>query len=343
MLDTPGKDSTRQLAAGASFSVVCTDEKWAMHQHGPLDEMALRSHAQTDVLLLEGFKKSNHPKVICVHPEKEVPDELGWNNPSPHRAPIWAYLTPDQSQATEINQNLRQPLAFQRDNVESISDHLLTQMKQYYQQLFPLNGAVMIGGKSTRMGEDKAWLDYGKGPHAVHLFDLLTQTTTIEKVFYSGTPLSAPPQSIASETILRDRFLDFGPLGGILTLFEIDPNTAWLVIACDLVDLQNETIAYLIQNRNPLKVGTVFFNKKKRFEPLMAIYEPHMGLQLKRSLLDGKYSFQQIFQQLSIHQLRIPANLEAHLHNVNSMAERQSTLRLLNAGKKDHSGVNQNV
>jgi molybdopterin-guanine dinucleotide biosynthesis protein len=55
--------------ASASFSVVCTDEKWAMHQHGPLDEMALRSHAQTDVLLLEGFKKSNHPKVICVHPE----------------------------------------------------------------------------------------------------------------------------------------------------------------------------------------------------------------------------------------------------------------------------------
>ena len=327
-LDAPGKDSTRQLAAGASFSVVFTDKKWAMHQHGPPDWRAISSQPITDILLLEGFKKSVHPKVICLHPEKDVPQELAWKNPSADRPPIWAYLTPEECQAEAINQTLGRPLAFQRDAIEPITEHLLAQMKQHYQHIFPLKSAVMIGGKSTRMGEDKAWLDYGKGPHAIHLFEMLTQMNAIEKVFFSGKPFSTPPQSIVPETILSDRFLNFGPLGGILTLFECDPKAAWLVIACDLVELQIETIVYLIQNRNPLKSATVFVNKKKRFEPLVAIYEPHIGLQLKRALLEGRYSFQQIFPQLSIHQLRIPSNLEAQLHNVNSMEERQRTLRI---------------
>ena len=39
--------------------------------------------------------------------------------------------------------------------------------------------------------------------------------------------------------------------------------------------LQEETLEYLIQNRNPHKAATVFFNPKNEFlEPLCAIYEP---------------------------------------------------------------------
>ena len=337
-LDVPGKDSSRQLDAGASFSVVLTDEKWAMHQHGPLDTTTLGSHPQTDILLLEGFKKSVHPKVVCVHPEKSVPHELAWDNPGADRTLVWAYLTPDERLSKEINSTLGQSLAFRRDAVQPITEHLLTRMKEHYLQKFPLKGAVMMGGQSTRMGKDKAWLDYGKGPHAIYLFDLLSGASAIKEVVYSGKPLSPPPRSIAPETILCDRFLNFGPLGGILTLFENDPNAAWLILACDLVDLQPETIQYLIQNRNPLKSATVFVNHKNRYEPLVSIYEPHIGLQLKRALLGCEQSFQKIFPKMSIQKLQVPSNLETQFHNINSMEERQRTLQLQNAEKRFSGG-----
>ena len=333
-LDAPGKDSSRQLDAGASYSVVFTDEKWAMHQYGPLDMTALSSHPQTDVLILEGFKRSVHPKVICVHPEKLVSHDLAWENPDADRTLVWAYLTPDECLTKEINSKLGQSLAFQRDAIQPITEHLLTKMKQHYRQIFPLKGAVMIGGKSTRMGEDKAWLDYGKGPHAIYLFEMLTKASAIKEVFYSGKPLSPPPPSIAPQTILCDRFLNFGPLGGILTLFEHDPKAAWLIVACDLVDLQPETIEYLVQNRNPLKSASVFVNDQNRYEPLVSIYEPHIGLQLKRALLDGKQSFQKIFPQISIQKLQVSSNLETQFHNVNSEEERERTLQLQNFEKK---------
>ena len=332
-LDVSGKDSFRQLAAGASFSVVFTEEKWAMHQPGPIDETLLCSQSQTDIILLEGFKKSVHPKVVCLHPEKDIPEILDWQQSDQIlTSTLWAYLTPEQTQADQINQMVGQPLAFQRDMIEHITNHLLDKLNRHSQKMFPLKGAIMIGGKSTRMGKDKAWLEYGRGPHACYLFDLLSQSSSIQEVVYSGSPLTPPPQAIPKDAILTDRFLEFGPLGGFLTLLETDPHCAWLVVACDLARLQKEAVEYLIQHRDPLKAATVFVNKQQRFEPLVAIYEPRMGLHLKRALLNREYSLQRLFPQLSIQQLLIPEFLEEQLSNVNTQEERKQTL-LLNTEK----------
>ncbi|MBF0278616.1 MAG: molybdopterin-guanine dinucleotide biosynthesis protein B [SAR324 cluster bacterium] len=335
-LDTPGKDSFRQLAAGAGFSMVFTDEEWAMHQPGPIDETWLCSQAYSDIILLEGFKKSVHPKVLCVHPEKGVPEDLDWTHFNPE-SNIWAYLTHDSGKAEQLNQKLGQEIAFQRDQIEAITNHVLEKLDQHCRNLFPLNAAVMIGGKSTRMGQDKAWLEYGRGPHASYLFDLLAQQPAIQEVFYSSSPFSSAAPEIPRELILSDQFLNFGPLGGFLTLFEKHPRSAWLVLACDLAMLQKETLDYLIQHRDPLKAGTIFVSEKQRFEPLAAIYEPRMGLHMKRALLNGEYSLQRIFPHLSLQQLSIPDFLRIQLSNVNTPHERRQTLDLLNKENQEPS------
>lgn len=332
-LDIPGKDSYRQLAAGASFSMVFTQEKWAMHQRGTPDEIWACSESRTDLVLLEGFKKSEHPKIVCVHPQETLPEELDWENGDAFSiAKVLAYLTVGATQAHEINETVGQTIAFQRDALDAITDHVLQKLDAHYHQVFALKGAVMIGGKSTRMGADKAWLEYGQGPHAHYLFEMLSQHPSLQAVIYSGTPLTEPPPGISETTIVKDRFLNFGPLGGILTLFETDPQAAWFVLACDLAQLRKETIDYLLAHRNPLKAATVFVNDQDRFEPLAAVYEPRMGLHLKRSLLYGVRSFQKIFPQVSIQRLPIPQFLQAQLSNVNTPQEREQTLRALETG-----------
>ena len=79
-LDQPGKDSWRHRQAGATEVLIASNARWAlMHElHGdepPLPELLMRLSA-VDLVLVEGFKASSHPK-IEVH------------RPSLGRPPLW--------------------------------------------------------------------------------------------------------------------------------------------------------------------------------------------------------------------------------------------------------------
>lgn len=67
-LDRPGKDSFRHRAAGAVEVVLASSSRWAlMHElrgapEAPLDEILSRL-APVDLVLVEGFKGADHPKI----------------------------------------------------------------------------------------------------------------------------------------------------------------------------------------------------------------------------------------------------------------------------------------
>ena len=62
--DRPGTDSYRHLRAGAVGAAVFDKEKYQVVSYMPVDEkMFMAMFPQADVILLEGFKDSNWPKV----------------------------------------------------------------------------------------------------------------------------------------------------------------------------------------------------------------------------------------------------------------------------------------
>ncbi|MEM8979433.1 MAG: molybdopterin-guanine dinucleotide biosynthesis protein B [Pseudomonadota bacterium] len=70
-VDQPGKDSFRHRAAGAQEVLLSSGQRWAlMHelrgvQEPSLDEL-LAKLSPVDLVLVEGFKSSDHPK-LCAH------------------------------------------------------------------------------------------------------------------------------------------------------------------------------------------------------------------------------------------------------------------------------------
>jgi molybdopterin-guanine dinucleotide biosynthesis protein B len=71
-LDQPGKDSWRHRQAGAREVMISSGARWAlMHElHGdepPLPEL-LRRLSPVDLVLVEGFKTSPHPKLEVYRP-----------------------------------------------------------------------------------------------------------------------------------------------------------------------------------------------------------------------------------------------------------------------------------
>ncbi len=154
------------------------------------------------------------------------------------------------------------------NDVENITNHL----ENLIQQTIPrVNGLVLIGGKSTRMGTDKSKLQYHNKPQSEYLFELLEDILGNNHTFFSVRD----KDQLQNKKIITDTFLNLGPFGGICSAFQSNPNIAWLSIATDLPKINKNLINKLLQHRNPSKIATTLKGKSKKFpEPLITIWEP---------------------------------------------------------------------
>ncbi|MCS6936887.1 MAG: molybdopterin-guanine dinucleotide biosynthesis protein B [Candidatus Bipolaricaulota bacterium] len=64
--DTPGKDSYKMKAAGAVTVALATPQRLMLVRDGPpkLEELLQRDFSELDVVLVEGFKESDLPKIL---------------------------------------------------------------------------------------------------------------------------------------------------------------------------------------------------------------------------------------------------------------------------------------
>jgi molybdenum cofactor guanylyltransferase len=139
-----------------------------------------------------------------------------------------------------------------------------------------LRGLVLAGGRSTRMGTDKAALIHPDGrPLARRTLDLLS--TVCSEVVVSLRHDQALPPMISEGgqiSIIRDpEGGSEGPLAGILSAMRSAPEADWLVLACDLPRLDAVTLRHLVASWLP---GEMFLSYRSEFdglpEPLCACY-----------------------------------------------------------------------
>ena len=148
-----------------------------------------------------------------------------------------------------------------------------------------LNGLVLAGGLSKRMGTDKGILQWHGKEQRYYMADLLKNVCN--DVFISCR--TEQQQEIdAKYKTLADTFIGSGPLGGILSALKAQPDKAWLVTACDLPLLDISTIKFLIQHRDSSAIATTFESPFDGLpEPLITIWEPGSYTILMTHLSDG--------------------------------------------------------
>ncbi len=137
---------------------------------------------------------------------------------------------------------------------------------------YPIYGLVLTGGKSKRMGRDKALLQFQHQPHALYLYELLQ--TYCQQVFLSARANQWQGTVLENFPTLCDQFPSVGPITGLLTAFTHFPKVNWLVVACDLGNLKSDTIQRLIDNFSEEAIATCYRNKAGFPEALCAIYTP---------------------------------------------------------------------
>lgn len=145
-------------------------------------------------------------------------------------------------------------------------------------------GVVLAGGKSSRLGRDKAWLPFFGRPLLCRVADVLARVTDGDVLVSGRDPavfgLDAP--------WLPDATPELGPAGGVLTVLA-EKGRSCLVVSCDLPFLDEATLDRLValwRRRGPDVLMTTYRIVETGYlESLVSIYEPE-GLPFMRTCLD---------------------------------------------------------
>ncbi|MEO8885995.1 MAG: NTP transferase domain-containing protein [Mucilaginibacter sp.] len=205
-------------------------------------------------------------------------------------------------------------------------ENIITFFEDKMQQAVPaLNGLVLAGGKSVRMGHDKGLVNWHGKQQRYYMADMLK--AHCKEVFISCRTEQKNEIDTAYNT-LADTFIDLGPYGAILSAFRENPDKALLVIACDLPLMDNETLAYLIANRDPSAIATAFKSGFDDFpEPLITIWEPKSYPVLLAWLAQGYSCPRKVLINSDIGLLQAP-NPDA-LTNVNTPEDLEKVKQVL--------------
>ena len=193
----------------------------------------------------------------------------------------------------------------------------------------PLFGLVLAGGASTRMQRDKAAIEY-HGQSQLHwTFHLLSHVCAA--TFVSVRPDQREEPTRAGLPQIVDRQPGIGPVAGISAALHAHPKAAWLVVACDLPFLNEQTLRYLVEHRDARKLATVFKSSHDELpEPLCAIWEPAAREPLLAYVAAGKHCPRKFLINADTLLLDLP---DGHaLDNVNTADEYRATVSTLGHG-----------
>jgi molybdopterin-guanine dinucleotide biosynthesis protein A len=188
-----------------------------------------------------------------------------------------------------------------------------------------VHGLFLSGGQSSRMGTDKALLDYGAGvPEVVRwkaVFDKLSLP-----FHWSQRPGQYPADVLPDIARIFDQSPDSGPLGAVLSAYHQVPEAAWLVLACDWPLLGASDVQHLLKQRQPERAATSYVHEGRR-QPLFTIYEPRFLRTAAEAWEAGQQSLQRLLQASDAWDVA-PQDAAGFL-NVNDPLQRERALRLI--------------
>lgn len=147
-------------------------------------------------------------------------------------------------------------------------------------------GLVLAGGQSKRMGHDKALLRVNgetQLSRAVQLLELF-----VDRVFVSTRADQQDDAERKKFHRIIDRYEDLGPIAGILSALEEHRDVGWLVLACDLPNIDATTIRFLLENRSGDQPFSAYISSSDGLpEPLCAYYSAGTESVIKAFIDDG--------------------------------------------------------
>jgi len=152
---------------------------------------------------------------------------------------------------------------------------------------------ILAGGKSTRMGVDKAFIDYGGRTLLARALDLARSVTPDVRIVGSQQKFAA------FAPVVEDIFCNCGPLGGIHAALRSSPAELNIMLAVDMPFLSWALLQYLIsQARNAPEAAVIVPRSDERRQPLCAIYRSEFADKAESALRAGHNRIDRLFDEV---------------------------------------------
>ncbi len=152
---------------------------------------------------------------------------------------------------------------------------------------------ILAGGKSTRMGTDKAFVEYeGR--------TLLLRALDLARSVISGVWVVGSKEKFAGfAPVVEDVFRECGPLGGIHAALQASPTELNLMLAVDMPFVSPAFLQYLItQARSAPDAAVIVPRNDGRRQPLCAIYRREFAAVAERALRDRRNRIDRLFEEV---------------------------------------------
>lgn len=150
---------------------------------------------------------------------------------------------------------------------------------------------VLAGGRSSRMGSDKALLRIGDESF-LSLALRKTQAVCPTPVIVGDPGLYA-----AFGPVVEDRFPGCGPLGGIHAALSMTRTELNLILSVDLPLMKAEFLRWLVNEAAQGNELATVPRHNDRNEPLCAVYRRSLLPAVEEALQAGQYKVDRIFSQ----------------------------------------------
>jgi molybdenum cofactor guanylyltransferase len=161
-----------------------------------------------------------------------------------------------------------------------------------------LSGVIIAGGQSSRLGFNKALLQFQGKPVIERMLETLAPIVSSIKIIANNPP---DYHSLNIETA-PDLRPGCGPLSGIHSALSLSNTEYVLIVSCDLPLLTADTLRPLLLEYPGYDI-TMF--KHKLFEPLCAIYRRSCLPALEELIDHGEYRIIDLFPTLNTRIIRI--------------------------------------
>jgi molybdenum cofactor guanylyltransferase len=149
---------------------------------------------------------------------------------------------------------------------------------------------ILAGGKSTRMGTDKAFVALDGRTLLARALDLARSATPDARI------VGDPAKFASFAPAVEDLFRNCGPLGGIHSALRSSQTELNLILAVDVPFVSSALLQYLISRaRNSASATVTVAKAGGGWQPLCAVYRREFADAAEQSLRAGHYKIDTLF------------------------------------------------
>lgn len=265
--DVPGTDTYRHMQAGAYGTAVFSGSRFmAVKQQPDVTEQQLcELFPEADLILLEGFKNSRYPKIETLR-------QCVSRKPVCSREGLLAYVADfDISDKGEIPR-------FSAEEPGQAAQLIY----DYWYCCSQMSMVILAGGKSSRMGRDKADLLL-HGKTFLQLQILKGEALGIQDIVVSGYG-----GTICERPVVFDRYPGRGPLGGLESAMRKVRHHACLVLTVDMPLISISQLQGVITESRTSGHRITVLKHREQIEPLVGVYSKELADEIQEYLYSGE-------------------------------------------------------